>query len=432
MQDKHLLRLLLGLNVALAACFVVYLILSSNSQPGFVATSFPVPAPKTNIIVQVAAPAPAASPTNAPTNAVVGEVSQTKASTNAPAPKAVYVDHRIGWEQIQSDELTGTNIYRAYLDSLRAVGCPDEKVRSIVMADINELFSRKRLKEAVALDMKWWRSELEYAPASALPEKGRSLEEERRVLIAKYLGDEVAQREQGEGMLWSNVQLTGPVLGNLPPDVHNAVQEICAKSRERSSGLDWARFNDGQAPNAVEMAKLREQTRADLRRVLDAEGMEEFLLRYSQNASQLREELRGLDATPEEFRKILRGTDPLDHQMQLEYGTLDALSPQQRERHLALRDAAIREALGPKRYQDYLVLKDPLYVKARQAALQYGGTLKAAMPIFQLMKTNEFRQQQILGDTTLSREDKDEARRAITSEQITAIQHIISESRTPK
>ena len=50
------------------------------------------------------------------------------------------------------------------------------------MADINELFAKKRLKEAVAHDLEWWRSEPELAVAGALQEKGRTLEEQRRAL----------------------------------------------------------------------------------------------------------------------------------------------------------------------------------------------------------------------------------------------------------
>jgi len=432
MRDKHLLRLFLGLNVALAACFVVYLILSSNNQPAFVSTAFPIPAPKTNVIIKVAAPEIVSVLTNISTNELTMVVTNATAVTNLESLKPVFVEKRITWEQLQADEQSGTNVYRTYLESLRAVGCPEEKVRYIVLTDINELFAKKRLKEAVALDMKWWQSEHELATAGALPEKGRTLEEERRALIAKYLGEDAAESEKGEAMLWSNVQLTGPVLGNLPPEIHNAVQEICARSRDRSGGLDWARFNDGQAPNSVELAKLREQTRADLRRVLNAEGMEEFLLRYSQNAHILRDELRGFNPTPDEFRKALRGTDPLDHQMQLEYGTPDALSPQQRERHIALRDAAIREALGPKRYQDYLVIKDPVYGKARQTVVQYGGSTRAIMPIYQLMKTNEVRRQRVLNDTSLTREQKDDEGRSINSEQITEVQRIITETRNLK
>jgi hypothetical protein len=55
------------------------------------------------------------------------------------------------------------------------------------------------------------------------------------------------------------------------------------------------------------MARLREQTRR-LRKVLNAEHGR-FLLRYSQNAHQLRNE-HGIRSAPDEFRKILRATIP--------------------------------------------------------------------------------------------------------------------------
>ena len=118
--------------------------------------------------------------------------------------------------------------------------------------------------------------------------------------------------------------------------------------------------------------------------------------------------------------------------MQMEYGTTYALSPQQRDRHLALREAAIRDALGPKRYQDYMVLKDPVYLRARQTALQYGGSTRAIMPIYQLMKTNDVRRQRVLNDTTLTREQKDDEGRSINAEQMTEVQRIIAETRIPK
>ena len=439
MRDKQLIRLFVGLNAALAACFVVYLILSSGgSQPAFVSTSFPLPTVRTTVVVKVAQPdiasatanVPAAEPTNA--TAILSTIAPTNppASTNVELPMLVLSERRIGWEQLQADEQTGTNaVYRNYLDGLRAVGCPEEKVHHIVVSDINELFSKKRLKEAVALDMKWWRSEFEPRTPGTLQEKGRSLEEERRALITKYLGESATEAERGEALLWGSVQLTGPVLGSLPPETHNAVQEIATRSVDRSQNAQWARFNENQTPNAVEMAKMREQTRSELRRVLNAEGMEEFLLRYSQNASSLREELRGLETTPDEFRKILKATDPLDHQMQLEFGTLDSMSAQQRERHVSQREAGIREALGPKRFQDYLVLKDPVYRQAQQTAMQYGAPAKVIMPVYQLMKSNEVQRQKILNDTTLTREQKNDELMAVNGDQMRKVQQLIAENR---
>jgi len=157
--------------------------------------------------------------------------------------------------------------------------------------------------------------------------------------------------------------------------------------------------------------------------------MEEFLLRYSQNAHQLRNELRGFDPTPEEFRKILRATDSMDHQLQLQFGGIEALSQQQRERHLAQRDAAIKEVLGPKRYQDYLMVKDPIYRQAQATATQYGAPDKAIMPIYQMTKANETRRQKILNDAALTPQQKSEALSAVNQEQMRTVQQIVSEAR---
>jgi len=432
MRDKNLLQLFLILNVALAACFVVYLFLSSNGQPPVTSAAFPTPAQKTNAAVKPALLVAKTNATNLASATAAAGATNAPAVTNLDTPQPVFTQKKFGWEHIQSDDQNKTNEYQTYLDSLRAVGCPEDKVRYIVLTDINELFSKKRLKEAVAHDIQWWRSEPEPSIAGALQAKGRTLEDERRALIEKYLGPDVVESEKGEAMLWSNVQLTGPVLGNLPPEVHNTVQEICGKSIERHQGAFWARVNDGQPLNSVEMARLREQTRADLRKVLNAEGMEEFLLRYSQNAHSLRNELRGFDPTPDEFRKILRATDSMDHQLQLQYGGIEALSPQQRERHLAQRDAAIKEVLGPKRYQDYLMVKDPLYRQAQATASQYGAPDKAIMPIYQMTKANETRRQKILNDAALTPQQKSEALNSVNQEQMRTVQQIVSDARNPK
>ena len=44
----------------------------------------------------------------------------------------------------------------------------------------------------------------------------------------------------------------------------------------------------------------------ELAKVLTPQQLEEYLLRWSQNSAQLREQLRGLDVTPEEFRALFR------------------------------------------------------------------------------------------------------------------------------
>jgi hypothetical protein len=421
MRDKNLLQLFLILNVALAGCFVVYLLLSSNGQPKVTAAAFPAAPTKSNTTARPA-PALATNPAVIASNAVALVATNAPATNEPVVARPIFTRKKFNWEQVESDE------YKTYLDSLRAVGCPEDKVRNIVMADINELFAKRRVTEAKALDPQWWKARPDLMIANALQEKGRALEEQRRSLVEKLLGLEVAENEKSEAMLWSNVQLTGEVLGGLPSDVHNAVQEICGRSIERTQGAFWARINDGQQPNPIDMARLRDQTRVDLRKVLAPDAMEEFLLRYSHNSEQLRTELSGLNPTPDEFRKVFRAIDPLDHQLQLEFGGPESLSQQQRERYERQRDAAIKEAFGTKRYQEYLATKDPAYRQAQLTARQYGAPDKAIQPIYEMTKASEAKRRKILSDAGMTAEQKSAALNAVNIEQIQMVQRIVSEA----
>ena len=425
MRERNLLYLFLGLNVALAGAFMIYLFLSTNRQPGVVATSFTPPA-KTNPVARVVQPAPVAKTNSiavSTNRAPVVTATDSNVVASSTVPKPTFTSKKFSWQDVESDA------YRTYIESLRAVGCPDDKIRTIVVADVNELFDKRRLQEAVRYDMQWWRPEAQnLAIVNVLQERGRALEEQRAALIAKLLGEEAATQEKSDTLLWSSVQLTGPVLGALAPDVHNEVQDICARSMERHQNYFWTRVNEGQPMNQVEMAKLREQTRSDLRKILNDDQVEEFVLRYSHNASRLREELRGFEPTPDEFRKIFRAIDPLEHQMQLEYGGPEAMSEKQRERFDGQRNEAIREALSPDRYQAFLLTKDPLYRQAQMVALQYGAPPKAVLPLYKMTKLNESKRQEIINDANLTQQQKTEALNAMNAEQQRHIKRIVSEN----
>ena len=414
MRERSLLYLFLALNGLLAGAFAIYLFLSTHRQPKIMAGSLPVATNKiakaTNTAVAVKPAVPAAAPI--PTNPAPAFV----LAQPTPATKT------FGWQDVEAPE------YLKYIANLRLVGCPNEKVQQIILSDINQLIDQKRLKEAVAHDIPWWKVEPnQYLMVNVMQEKGRVLEEERHALIEKLLGPDAIDEEKSEGLLW-NVQLTGPVLGALPAKTHNTVQEICQRSVERHQSYQWSRFNEGQPINQVELAKLREQTRADLRQILNPQEIEEFTLRYSHNAHQLRMELAGMDPTPEEFRKIFRAIDAGDHQMQMEFGGVEAMSPKQRERYERQRDAAIKEVLSSDRFQAYLMTKDPLYRQAQMTAMQYGAPSRAVMPIYNMTKVNENRRQQILTNATLSVQQRNEELNRVNMDQLRTLQQIVNEA----
>lgn len=438
MRDKQLMQVVLGLNLALVAAVAAYFLVSqdhrlppakmsgadgaSAAKTGTVATVTVLPS---NAAPAVSAPLPGpARSTNDPVAA--GTNATATAATVAPGfpMRLTPAGRQFGWEQVESPE------YLAYLTNLRLCGCPEKTVRRIALDDINELFTNRRVNLAVAHDPQWWRPESYYimsSPPRALQEAAQQLEADRRELITKLLGAEVAQSEKQENAFWTDVQLTGAVLGKLGPQTHAAVQAICRDSLERQETTVGETAQAGLAMNPVELARYREQTRVDLRRVLSEEEMFEFLVRYSQNASRLRDELRGFNPTADEFRGIFRALDPIDHALQLEYGGPEALSTNQRDRWQRQRDQAVKEVLSPERYEAFLLTKDPLYRQAQLYATQYGAPVQAVQPIYEMTKTAENKRQEIINDTRLTPQEKSQALQDMNLDQQRNIQRIVRE-----
>ena len=418
MRDKHLFQILLGLNIVLAVAFVGYMLLSNQGDPEVQSVAFPAKGlePINEPLQAQLAKASLSIPdrtSNAP-GAVAESLADARhaALTNlVTLPEPTYTNRQFDWKDVETDS------YESYVKSLRAVGCPEDKVRTIILADINELFSQKRLKESKEHDQPWWEAKPEVSLAQRLREKGLELEAARTELIRKWLGDEWAEAEHDNTAYWNHVQLTGPVLGALDNEKHKIVQEICAESIDRYQSIFWSSVNVGRPINKMDLAKLRERTRSELVKELNAEQVEEFLLRYSHNAENLRQELRGFNPTPDEFRAVFEATDQLDHNMQLDYGGPEFLSAQQKERHERIRTQAIQEVLSPERFEAYMTTKDPLYKQAHSMAMQYGAPSSAIMEIYEMTKESEARKQEIISDQSLSPQDKNKALQIIYAEQ---------------
>src|SRR5262249_30009289 len=135
MRDKSLLQLFLVLNAALAACFAIYLLVSANRQPQISVTSFAPVSPKTNTLPSRPAIPVAtnsverahAEPADTNVVAVTVPTTNAPAATNPVPAEPVFTPTPVGWQQLEADSREHTEKYKSYLNSLRAVGCPEDK-----------------------------------------------------------------------------------------------------------------------------------------------------------------------------------------------------------------------------------------------------------------------------------------------------------------
>jgi len=342
------------------------------------------------------------------------------ASQPAPGPGATNVLVRrqfFSWHELESDD------YPTYIANLREIACPEQTIRDIIIADVDALYARKRAQEILTPAQQWWRSEPDPSVLRSAIQKARELEQERRALLVRLLG---TNWESGDLVnlprpSHAGVVLDGPLLGALPQEAQQAIQEVNARSADRMQAYLAAQTAAGKVPDPVEVAKLRQQTRDELARVLSPPQLEEFLLRYSQDASDLRADLGRLgyfNATSNEFRMIFRATDSFDQQIQVLSGT-DPNTVAQRNSLESARENAIKLALGPARYEEYRDLQDPLYRQSMAQALE-AGTPEAAATIYQINLAAQSQQDSIRADTNLTASQKSLQLKQLELDQLAA------------
>ena len=385
---RTILLVSLVLNVALAVAFVTWVFSARNDVPRVVrAPSMPtissnlVRIIKTNVLVR---------------------------------PRA------FTWQEVESED------YAVYVENLRALGMPESTIRDVIVADVDQIYFKRRRTEAAQQDVEWWRSSPSPEVQSNILARAQAVEAERRALLTRLLGAgwdaALAERER------TLLALVGPVLGNLSDEVKASVQEIAARSTDRMREYVSQKQAAGGNANAADLARLREETRQQLAAVLNPQQLEEFLLRYSDNANLLRQELTGFNATPEEFRSLFRAVDSIDREIQSRSGGDDAASVRSRQALEQQRLAAIRNAVGPQRFQAYQTLHDPVYRDALAIAQQAGAGEEAAQALYTINRTTADELNRIRNDATLNPLQRQQLIRDTETEQQRARSLVLGET----
>jgi len=313
----------------------------------------------------------AASPT-------AGETGLDATSAVPGRPMVVVRKQFFSWNELESPD------YATYIANLRDVSCPEQTIRDIIIADVNAVFVKRRAEIQPSAEQ-WWRS----GSDPVVTRKLRDLEAERRDLLAKLLGPDWDQKEMlAQQKRQTGVALDGPVLGLMPDEVKRAINAVVTESQQRLDELQAKAAAEGRRPSSAELAALREQSRIEMQKILTPPQLEEFLLRYSQNATELRAELgelRYFNASSNEFRALFRARDEFDRKIAALADSIDPKDAGVRQSLEEQRERAIKLALGAKRYEQYRQLHDPAYrdAYAQAAAAGQPGATRTVQEINQ-------------------------------------------------
>lgn len=328
-------------------------------------------------------------------------ISSPKLVRRSPEPSAGTVKTNFvvrrqffNWQEVESSD------YPTYIGNLRSIGCPEQTIRDIIIADVNQLYLRKKAAEIVSADQQWWRSEPDLDVTVAGIEKVEQLEAERRELLTRLLGEgwQVASKP---AVSPANTPLDGPILGLLSPESRQSVKEVSERMEARIQDYSEGQRKAGRPVSQAELAKLRQQFRNELSQILNPAQMEEYLLRYSHTAERLREALAGVDVSPEEFRRLFQARDQNQMQLDLLSDSQDAATRKHAAELAARMEQELRQSLGPERYEQHRIASDENYRSAHDVAESAGVKPELVQPIYDFLRAAEEEKRRIRDDAAM-------------------------------
>jgi hypothetical protein len=344
--------------------------------------------------------------------------------TNAPQTRyktsVVVRAQNFTWQEVESAD------YVTYIKNLRDIGCPEPTIRDIIVADVNQLYARRKATEVISTDFQWWLSDPDTNLLQKASSKIRELDTERKTLLVKLLGpDWDSDPNALPQMVRLMISLSGPVLGDLAPETKQSVYNIALKTQEKIEAYIESQRQQNKQPDPAEIDRIRDSSRGELATLLKPAELEEYLLRYSKTARGLREELRGLSPTTDEFRTLFRTLDSIENQAALHYSGDDPAQIKQREELEAKREEALKSTLGAERYAQYHMNQDPVFQEAKATTESLGVDASQVLPVYQINTLTQGEMDRIRKDDSLSNEEKVEALAAAQVEQQKALEKIL-------
>jgi hypothetical protein len=347
-----------------------------------------------------------------PVKPVVTNVSHFDRSTARPAPgprvrsapalAPTIVSNLFTWTQLETQD------YRDYIQRLRRIGCPEETIRDLIIADIEKAYApRLAALRARRTDLQFWHSdEEEYQNQlnhKEIARQERILDEEKRRLIRDLIGADLYTerlRLKGETDYYDRR------LGVFPAEKRVQIRTILEQFHDQDWAIREKQWQEGEtltAEDGIRLVELRRAKEEALGKLLTADEREQLELWMSPVSDRVRFEMYGMNSTEEEFRKVFA----LRRQFEEKYGEA-SLNPAESATaaHRAEGEAELREsiktALGEARYALYERGQDHQFHQLSALAAQFNLGQDKVAEIYAMQKLLRDHRQQVQGNPDLA------------------------------
>ena len=327
------------------------------------------------------------------------------------------------WHQVETPD------YKAYIANLRAVSCPEETIRDIILAEINKLFAaRVKAIRPPNRQNQYWKTLRPFGRKEdfEFQRTSRALEKEKTALLKELLGtdpNKEAQKEMGHFDYWERMY------DFLSEDKREKAREVQDRFQELNQEI-WQRNAGGplEEEDQKELNRLQKEQLAEMAKFLAPQEMEEYELRSSQTASQLRHDLDGFEPSPEEFRDIFRIKKMREDDLSWNnHDPEDKAMNDRRQKAQLETDKEIKTLLGDDRYKEYERAKAYEYKELVRLTERQGLPKEAAVAVFDMKKTVEEQASKLRSNKLLTPEQRNETLKAVRVETEKAVSEALGE-----
>jgi hypothetical protein len=215
----------------------------------------------------------------------------TSETTDAIASEAP----TLRWSEIESAD------YRQYIANLRALGVPEQVIRDIIVADVNQLYANRARDIWQRRVREYWQKSANEKPNPKQMGQLMAIGQEQSAMLKDLLGVRISRQELID-TLFLQVQGSERQLLFLPSERREAALRALADADFESKEM---KFQSQGSYLTKDEQKLFNEKLAALADVLSPEELEEFHRRNSPAGLSLKSELRYFNLTPEEYKQLL-------------------------------------------------------------------------------------------------------------------------------
>jgi len=308
------------------------------------------------------------------------------------------------WTEVESQD------YRQYIANLRSIGCPEQTIRDVIIAEVNKQYAAREnpLKTGLKSTPNNPSGETAEQKLERLRQL-RALQVEKRAVLKDLLGiDFPLDLLPSSGS--RDYHAFELAFGFLPPDKRDAVQLLQEKYWQYADALA-AKYGSARTPQfQAESRQLKDSLRQELAKLLTPAELEDFDLRTSPTAKQLSASLSNyFHPTEDEFRQIFRAQRAYDESIANLAATIApsaqpvdstdpaAVAQQRAARQQALNEARasarnqmndqLKTAIGDSRYAEYQQSQDRTYDSLARLGMRYGLAQETVQQAYDLQKS---------------------------------------------